>query len=46
MHFSDGDLEEYSEDETDASPVNTTVTQIDPVSFCLQLLFSVYPINN
>ncbi|KAF3429610.1 hypothetical protein E2986_04289 [Frieseomelitta varia] len=30
LHFSDGDLEEYSEDETDAPPVNMTVTQIDP----------------
>ncbi|KOX69966.1 hypothetical protein WN51_04481 [Melipona quadrifasciata] len=30
LHFSDGDLEEYSEDETDAPPVNTTVTQVDP----------------
>ena len=30
LHFSDGDLEEYSEDETDAPETNKTVTQIDP----------------
>ncbi|CAD1473393.1 unnamed protein product, partial [Heterotrigona itama] len=32
LHFSDGDLEEYSEDETDVPSVNTTVTQIDPTT--------------
>ncbi|XP_078050566.1 protein FAM177A1 isoform X3 [Augochlora pura] len=30
LHFSDGDLVEYSEDETDSSEEVTTVTQIDP----------------
>ncbi|XP_078050565.1 protein FAM177A1 isoform X2 [Augochlora pura] len=32
LHFSDGDLVEYSEDETDSSEEVTTVTQIDPKS--------------
>lgn len=30
MHFSDGDLEEYSEDETDNSEENKTVNHVDP----------------
>ncbi|XP_017756100.1 PREDICTED: protein FAM177A1 [Eufriesea mexicana] len=30
LHFSDGDLEEYSEDETDKPQVNEIVNQIDP----------------
>ncbi|XP_043596257.1 protein FAM177A1 [Bombus pyrosoma] len=32
LHFSDGDLEEYSEDETDVPHINATVNQIDPKS--------------
>ncbi|XP_076162887.1 protein FAM177A1 [Ptiloglossa arizonensis] len=30
LHFSDGDLEEYSEDEIDATEENKAVSQIDP----------------
>ncbi|XP_043249639.1 protein FAM177A1 isoform X2 [Colletes gigas] len=30
LHFSDGDLEEYSEDETDAPEENITTSHIDP----------------
>ncbi|XP_003698252.1 protein FAM177A1 [Apis florea] len=30
LHFSDGDLEEYSEDETDTKSVNKTLNHINP----------------
>lgn len=32
LHFSDGDLEEYSEDETDSSNANKMINEIDPKS--------------
>lgn len=34
LHFSDGTLEEYSDDEVDSTPQNEEKTVVDPVSSC------------